>query len=295
MKYPEPLPSITIFKKLNKNRYILSNLPVPVLTTLSLIIIVLISYIQIKIGHIIDVSLFFLIPLIIITWSRPLGFSVFLTVSILAAWLYAEKILNKPGLGSIFINSGIRLTIMAFLIFIIEMFKNLTEELLLKSKHDGLTGLLNIRTFMEEVEEELDRMRRMGSHFSLAYIDIDNFKSVNDTLGHIEGNRLLKILASLLVEHTRSIDKVARFGGDEFVILLTNTTSDQADVFARHILKLLNGISQENHWPISFSIGIAVVKHPRISIDDVIRFSDKLMYDVKKSGKNGIKIEDFEA
>ncbi len=166
------------------------------------------------------------------------------------------------------------------------------EEML--SNHDGLTGILNARAFKESAGSLFELAKRHAHTTVLGYIDLDGFKSVNDTLGHSEGDRLLKHIAKLLEESVRKVDLVARLGGDEFAVFLPETDRAGADtLFSKLREKVLEAANSEN-WPISMSIGVVVMHRAPENIDAAIKAADNLMYRIKKSGKNNILIESIE-
>jgi len=117
------------------------------------------------------------------------------------------------------------------------------------------------------------------------YIDIDNFKAVNDTKGHDEGDLLLIAAASTLKHQIRETDTVARLGGDEFSVLLPSTAKEAAEVAGRKLKRALAD-AIETRWPVTFSIGMVTYATAPESVECMIRQADKVMYEVKKSGKN---------
>jgi len=156
------------------------------------------------------------------------------------------------------------------------------------AKIDMLTGLLNRNAFYELAEKELLRSERYNHVFSIAYIDCDNFKTVNDTMGHAAGDALLNSIANILKSNLRATDFIARLGGDEFIILFPETGEEASELIFR-IKEMLIAKMIENKSAITFSIGLSTYKTPPYNIDDVISKADNLMYDIKHSGKNGFK------
>ena len=144
------------------------------------------------------------------------------------------------------------------------------------------------RAFYEIATIELDRSARYLHPLSLAYIDIDNSKQVNDTLGHSAGDKLLHSVAKTIKENIRSIDAVARLGGDEFAILMPETNNQIAITAMNKLRKYLLDIAQQNNWPVTFSIGVVTCAGP-CKLDELIREADNLMYTVKKGEKNRIE------
>jgi diguanylate cyclase (GGDEF)-like protein len=132
-------------------------------------------------------------------------------------------------------------------------------------------------------------MRRYRHPFSVAYLDFDNFKFINDTLGHSVGDDLIRVVVETLNHELRKTDQAARLGGDEFAILMPETDGKIApQVMERMCSKLLDSM-KGNNWPVTFSIGLATFNKPPNSVDDMIKAADSLMYEAKNNGKNRVK------
>lgn len=151
---------------------------------------------------------------------------------------------------------------------------------------DPLTAALNRRAFFDIAEYEINRSQRYGHAITVAYIDLDNFKEINDRLGHAVGDRLLTTVTETIAGNMRSTDILARFGGDEFVIMLPETPGDAAATFLGKLHTLLNQAMQTQGWGVTFSIGAVTYPKPPATVEEIIRKADTLMYDVKRSGKN---------
>ena len=171
--------------------------------------------------------------------------------------------------------------------------KNLENEKDL-ARRDPLTDTLNRRSFFDLAEHEISRSRRYNLPLTVAYIDVDNFKLVNDQLGHQIGDELLVTVVSTIRSNIRGTDILARFGGDEFVILLPSTPGDAAMTFLNKIRDNLDHAMADRAWPVSFSIGAATYIQAPATVDEVIRNADELMYSVKHSGKNRLSHKEFE-
>ncbi len=164
----------------------------------------------------------------------------------------------------------------------------LYEQIKLQAKTDGLTKLLNHRSFLESYQEEVMRSRRTNKPFSIMMIDVDNFKSINDSYGHQCGDSILYKLAGCLKDNTRSIDIVARYGGDEFICLLPETSHDQGLMVANRIMKKIMERTDEGHIILSLSIGMATYFYHTDDPTMLLQLADQAMYLAKYRGGNQI-------
>jgi diguanylate cyclase (GGDEF)-like protein len=156
---------------------------------------------------------------------------------------------------------------------------------------DHLTELWNVRYFYELATIEASRCRRTSCPFTLAYCDVDNFKTVNDTFGHATGDALLRDVGAVIKRELRAYDVHGRLGGDEFAILLPDSNYEQASATLRRIKESLERMMAEKGHSVTFSIGAVTFKTPLESIKEMIRRADDLMYQVKRSGKSAIRHE----
>jgi diguanylate cyclase (GGDEF)-like protein len=163
-----------------------------------------------------------------------------------------------------------------------------TEYWATLARMDPLTGAMNRRAFVETATLELARAERYERSLTLAYIDIDDFKRVNDDGGHDSGDRLLVEVARTLTDNLRAFDVVARYGGDEFVLLLPETDDRGAASVLEKLMDELREAAQAT-WPTTFSIGAVTIHGPRTTLDRLIQQADKLVYAAKQDGKNRIR------
>jgi diguanylate cyclase (GGDEF)-like protein/PAS domain S-box-containing protein len=158
---------------------------------------------------------------------------------------------------------------------------------------DAMTGVYNRRYLMEELKRELSRANRNKTCFSIINMDIDNLKAVNDRLGHNNGDLLLKEFGSIIQNTSRKTDIAARIGGDEFVVLTSESNSAQSEILARRILSESNSLKIEIKGDIiSLSVSIGIADYPACggTIEEILNKSDKAMYEAKRNGKNQIRI-----
>jgi diguanylate cyclase (GGDEF)-like protein len=139
------------------------------------------------------------------------------------------------------------------------------------------------------------RARRFRLPTTLAYVDLDSFKEVNDRSGHAAGDRVLVTVARHMRKSVRQTDLVARMGGDEFALILPNTGKDAALAVLDKLLKTLSRSMHQNYWPVTFSVGLVTFVNPPESVDWMIRRADEAMYSVKQAGKNHLRQEEIAA
>jgi two-component system, cell cycle response regulator len=164
------------------------------------------------------------------------------------------------------------------------------EQMRHLAETDPLTNCFNRRALMEKLEQEMDRAARYATMLTGMMIDIDNFKQINDTHGHLVGDRVLKQLANLLKREQRSVDIVARYGGEEFVVLLPETTSAESRNFAERILRRVAGYDfGESGKPVRVTISIGIASYPGERVTDgesLLRLADNHLYRAKSDGRN---------
>ena len=183
------------------------------------------------------------------------------------------------------------LVILAFFIVVAlllsELKKSMEHEREL-AHTDYLTGAANRRFFFELLQMEIYRSQRYNRAFTIAYIDIDNFKEVNDRFGHTTGDQLLRVLVDQAKKHLRTTDMVARLGGDEFALLLPETGQEAAQAALSKIQADILAAMQQSHWPATISMGVLTCVDANLTTIELVRRVDELMYSVKRSSKNGI-------
>ncbi len=159
---------------------------------------------------------------------------------------------------------------------------------------DALTGLFNRRAFLDAGASEAERAKRYARPLSVVFLDLDDFKQLNDIRGHDAGDEALRAVAMALRGALRSNDVIARLGGDEFVILLPEIGYEEATEAGRKISVAVNG-ALEGYPPVKASIGVAWFAEIDRTFDAMLKAADELMYDVKESGKNSMRSRRFAA
>jgi len=151
---------------------------------------------------------------------------------------------------------------------------------------DELTSLYNRRAMNEMIASEIERCSRYGGTFSLIILDIDTLKNINDTYGHLTGDEYLRQVGTIIKTTVRSTDRAFRYGGDEFAILLTHTTTDDATVVAERVRQQVASVTGDIDIPITCSLGIASWPAGGPDVNDIINTADAALYQAKREGGN---------
>lgn len=251
----------------------------------------IIGFIDHLTGYEFAFSVFYVIPIALVTWytSCRLG----LVTSFLGAllWLGVDLTSAHP-YSHHFVpiwNSFIRLSFFVIItVLLSKLRKSLAREKEFASV-DNLTGAFNPRFFYELVQMEINRFKRYKEPFSLVYIDLDNFKSVNDQFGHSAGDQVLRRVVSCSRKYLRKTDVIARLGGDEFALLLPDTNEESNHILISKLQTELLEEMEQSNWPITFSIGVIICfKAPNTPLE-LVNMADEIMYSVKHGSKNAIK------
>jgi diguanylate cyclase (GGDEF)-like protein len=169
---------------------------------------------------------------------------------------------------------------------------NRTENKLRRlAETDPLTGAVNVRRFESIAQAELRRTARFGKEASLAIIDIDGFKGINDTFGHLVGDEVLRRFVKTMTQTLREVDIVARIGGDEFAILMPETSAQEAEIPLERIAVLSQSlaIDRENLTIcLTFSSGVSAMT-PDMDLREILRSADKLLYQAKRAGTDRVE------
>ncbi|MFZ5944170.1 MAG: GGDEF domain-containing protein [Bacillota bacterium] len=194
--------------------------------------------------------------------------------------------------GIFYINSALRFSFLMIIVLALYMLRSTLDSEKNFAREDSLTGIANRRAFYERAEVEMERLRRNKRPLSVAYLDLDNFKAVNDILGHEVGDRVLTVVGSVIEKNIRKTDLVARLGGDEFAILMPESGCQQAELILKRIQQDLLNAMKQNVWFITFSIGVVVYNTAPNDVNELVKTADRVMYSAKDSGKNSINISE---
>ena len=171
--------------------------------------------------------------------------------------------------------------------------ERIRDELEVMATTDGLTGVLNRRRFLEIAVEEVKRTRRYGRPLSIIAIDLDHFKDINDRFGHAAGDDVLTTLAHALQEQTRQQDVVGRIGGEEFAIVLPETSIETASELAERIrahVRAVNLVADGTPLTVTASLGVAEVRPADRSAEEALRRADEALYRAKRLGRDRVEV-----
>ena len=241
-----------------------------------------------------SVALFYVFPIALVTWLADAKTGTMIAIASAFIWYINDILVGPPNPHRIILvwNASVRLFFFTLTVFAIHVGKAYEHERAVANT-DFLTGALNRRSFAVLAQRELDRLERYGHPFTVAYLDLDNFKFINDSFGHSTGNRCLQVIVSTMKTHLRKADMLARMGGDEFAVLLPETEEEAAKMVLFKVRNLLLDEMRKNDWPITLSIGVLTFIKTPSSIDEMLRMVDLEMYSVKRKGKNGISYSVF--
>jgi diguanylate cyclase (GGDEF)-like protein len=241
-------------------------------------------------GYQISVSVFYLMPVAIASWYAGRREGMFVAVLACSSWFFADIAAEHPyeNIAVPIWNAIVRL---AFFIANALLIVALRDSLLRQhdlARTDALTGALGRRAFEERLEHDLNLARRKGSPLTIAFVDLDDFKTLNDTRGHIAGDRALCLTVQVLQGNTRRTDTVARLGGDEFALVFPETARQGAEEVVAKIMCNLREAFRQIAPELTCSIGVITFENISPELDEAVHSADTLMYQAKREGKNRV-------
>ncbi len=266
--------------------------PKPLIWTFVFASILVLAIIDYKTGPGILLSALYLFPISLtaLLFGRSKGIAVSLVCTLVwyvANWLTGQEAsqvwIPEEWIG--YWNAITRFGFFAFVTLILCTLKETLQKEQTLARRDFLTGALNTLSFHELAESELARLRRYKRPFTLISLDLDNFKTLNDTLGHETGDQALKQVIAAIRGCIRETDAVARLGGDEFVVLLVECPEVFAPQAVERIRLAILAAMQSRLWDITPSMGVLTCVQPP-AIKEMLALADKLMYEAKKKGGN---------
>ena len=260
-------------------------------TVVGIVIVGFLGLIDYVTGNELTLSLFYLLPIVFVTWLVDRNTGLFLSfisgLTLLSAETAAGQTYSRP----IFyvLNTLVRTSFYVVVVYLITELQQSRREEQLAARTDYVTGAVNARYFNELLQMEISRIRRYPHPITLVYLDIDNFKLINDLFGHSIGDDVLRCIATELKSQLRITDTVARLGGDEFVLLLPSTRQPESRLVVSKVYANLIEKMRERNWPVTFSMGAVSCEFSPYSAEQLVNMADELMYEVKNSTKNDIR------
>ncbi|MGA9343284.1 MAG: diguanylate cyclase [Rhodanobacteraceae bacterium] len=242
-------------------------------------------------GYEVSLSVFYLMPVALAAWYAGRWTGIAIALLSCLSWFIADL-----ASGHLYSNSLIPVwnMLVRFAFFVITaLLLTILRKSLRSQQHlartDSLTGLYGRRAFDERLEHDLALAHRKKEPLTLAYVDVDDFKSVNDTHGHSGGDQVLQTIGRVLKGLLRDTDTAARLGGDEFALVLPDTDSRGAQQIIEKFVQELRETLAEGNWRVTCSVGVVTVVDPTVSIQRAIAAADQTMFRVKRGDKGAIE------
>jgi diguanylate cyclase (GGDEF)-like protein len=237
----------------------------------------------------IRLGILYTVPVLLVTWTEGLAWGLgFAAVTIglreIVAW---EQLPTEMPMLWRLVNAGTYIVVLAVGMAGLQRLRSIQEQLSRLATHDSLTGLVNARTFAARLTQELERNRRYPRPLALIYLDLDDFKVINDSHGHQTGDAVLRLVAEAMRSSVRQADIVGRLGGDEFAVLMPETDATLADQAAQRLAAGLRNRFKGTPT-VTASIGVVSCVAPDASTDELLRRADQAMYEAKRTGKDRV-------
>ena len=236
-------------------------------------------------------SFFYLLPVALSSWVVGRGAGLGLSVVCAATWLVQHLSENHPDplrQATAYLNAALLLGFFALFALLLSALRRALVREKQAARVDPLTGIPNRRAFFELADSEIQRAMRYRGRFTVAYLDLDAFKAINDRKGHAAGDRVLLRLAQALRGGLRANDVVARLGGDEFIVLLPETGAAEGDAVLEKLRRRIGDAQDPEDGLVTVSAGCVTFETPPASVDEMLKLVDEVMYSTKAAGANGV-------
>lgn len=253
----------------------------------ALALVLLIYLLDTEYSAVIRLSVLYLVPVLVATWFEGPIWGALCVVATVVLRMTVETSQAGVGIEGALLRQIPFVIVSAIAMFGFRHMRRTQDELHRLATHDHLTNVLNVGAFNERVTHELLRNRRYGRSGALLYLDLDNFKSMNDTYGHQTGDGVLRLVADALQRAVRQVDVVGRMGGDEFAVLMPETDDLVAAAAARRLNETLRA-AFDGTPAVTASIGVVSFGATPVTADDVLRRADQAMYEAKRMGKDRV-------
>jgi len=270
----------------------LQHLPRPVVLLLGMALIAAIAWLDAATGPKVALNVFYLLPVMLVAWATAsTGYGL---LAVLATFLVGpfEAYRNGYAFYSLPValwNAGMRTAVFCIVLLLLAELRRLVARLREQSLTDELTGVANRRAFTLVAGREIERSRRYRHQLSLAFLDIDGLKAVNDRRGHAAGDRVLVSFAGAARTAARSVDIVARLGGDEFVVLMPETDEDAALPLADRLREVCSQAAGAGVEPVTCSVGVVTYEQAPGDVEELLARADALMYEAKAAGGDDVR------
>jgi len=257
----------------------------------SAFIVLILAAIDYLTGFELSFSFFYLIPIALATMYSGFRNGIVITAASIILWFLSNWLAGQH-YSSAFVwvwNGGIRFISFIIIAYLIHGLNLELERENILARTDVLTGILNSREFYRLAALEVERARRYSRSVSVAYMDLDNFKEVNDRLGHLAGDELLRQFVETVRSVIRKDDLFARVGGDEFILLLPETNPGNIQSVIEKIRSVVQTMLNDFPAPMTVSAGVVTFMTPPTSLDVMVRSADEIMYQVKAATKNSVR------
>ncbi len=258
-----------------------------------LITIIILGWLDMISGFDYSFSFFYLIPVSIASWG--IGRRAGLAISVVCAivWMLSNFLAGEV-YASQFVAVWNTLMRFGFFVVVSVLLSHLRIALHRErnlAQTDGLTGLINKSSFLAQIQNQLELKNLTGKVCTLVYLDLDDFKKINDLFGHSAGDLVLTAVAEALQHSIRFKDFAGRLGGDEFGLMLAETDPNNVKMIIGRLQNNLSLAMQNNDWAVTFSIGVVIFNQQLNSVSEMLAKADTAMYKAKNSGKNQYAIE----
>jgi len=252
------------------------------------IVLVLVIYVgDVLVQDNLRLGVFYLVPVLIATWFEGTFWG---STCVAATVILRMTLETSQGTASIplaFFHQAPFVIVAGIAMFGFRHMRRTQDELHRLATHDHLTAVLNSSAFTRRVSQELVRHRRYRRPGALIYLDLDNFKGLNDTHGHHTGDAVLRLVADAMQRAVREVDVVGRMGGDEFAVLMPETDGSVAAAAAQRLSDALRS-AFDGTPAVTASVGVVAFGETPMTADDVLRRADQAMYEAKKLGKDRV-------
>jgi len=234
-------------------------------------------------------GILYVIPVVLAAWHDGLGWGISfaLATALLRFGVGIDQMPLETPLQVRILNEVAYLAVVGVAIAGLSQLRRTQSQLQLLATHDPLTTVLNARAFASQVAQELGRNRRYGRPLALVYLDLDDFKKVNDAHGHATGDAVLRLVADAMRSAVREADVVGRLGGDEFGVLMPETDGTVAHAVANRLAGGIRTVFRGTP-SVTASIGVVAVSGTEAGSDELLRKADQAMYEAKRAGKDRV-------